>query len=99
MLVELRDVEVYIEPQEILTKALEEGDLSVDMTVRECIINDGADEVLDVVDNSDITNYCQRHELMDEVSYEEIAKNITTLNQNEKANLVWLLLTSAKDIT
>ena len=99
MLVELRDVEVYIEPQEILTKALEEGDLSVDTAVRECIINDGANEVLDAVDNSDITDYCQRHEIMDQMSYEEVAKNVATLNQTEKAKLVWLLLTNAKDLT
>ena len=99
MLVELRDVEVYVEPQEILTKALEEGDLSVDTAVRECIINDGVDEVLKAINNSDLTDYCERHELMPNIDFYAVATHITTLNQDEKAKLLWLLLTSRKDLS
>ncbi len=99
MLVELRDVEVYIEPDEILTKALEEGDLSADTVVRECIINDGVDSVLDAIDNGDITDYCERLELTTQLDFEQVAANVRQMNQTEKAKLMWMLLTSAKEVS
>jgi len=93
MLVELRDVEVYVEPEEILTKALEEGDLSVDTVVRECIINDGVEDVLDSVDNSDITAYCEKHNIMDLAQgFEMVMETVPTITQEQKAQLLWLLL-------
>ena len=97
MLYELRDVEVYIEPDEVLTKALEEGDITIDTLVRECISEDGVDSVLDAVDNSDITDYCERLELVLPVNFTQMATNIRSLNQDEKAKLIWLLLTTAKE--
>ena len=99
MLVELRDIEVYVEPEEILTKALEEGDLSADTVVRECIINDGVDSVLDAVDNSDITDYCERLELTTQLDFEQVAANVRLMDQTEKAKLLWMLLTSAKQVS
>jgi len=93
MLVELRDVKVYIEPEEILTKALEEGDLSVDTVVRECIINDGSEDVLDAVDNSDITAYCEKYEIMEITQdFEMVIGTVSTLTQEQKAQLLWLLI-------
>ena len=62
MLYELKGVEVYIEPDEVLTKVLEEGDISTDTIVRKCISEDGVDSVLEAIDNSDITDYCERFE-------------------------------------
>ena len=97
MLYELRDVEVYIEPDEVLTKALEEGDLTIDTMVRECISEDGVDSVLDAVDNSDITDYCERLELIPEINFQQISSTLHRLDQNEKAKLMWLLLTTAKE--
>jgi len=97
MLIELRDVEVYVEPDDIMTKALEEGDLTIDTLVRECISEEGVDSVLDAVDNSDITDYCERLELTPPVDFTQISTNIRSLNQDEKAKLIWLLLTTAKE--
>jgi hypothetical protein len=86
MLVELRDVEVHIEPETVLVQALEEGDISVDAIVRECISQDGADIVLDAIDNDDITSYSKRFGLADELP------NLEALDQEDKAKLLWLLL-------
>ena len=95
MLVELRDVEVYIEPEEILTKALEEGDLSADTVVHECIINDGVEAVLDAIDNEEIAEYCKRLGLIDDLlDFEKIVSSVTELNQIQKAQLIWLILKS-----
>jgi len=79
-----------------MTKALEEGDLSINTLVRECISNDGVDSILDAVDNSDITDYCERLELIPPVDFTQISTTIRSLNQDEKAKLIWLLLTAEK---
>ena len=93
MLVELRDVEVYVEPDDILIKALEEGDLRTDNVVSICINEDSADEVLSAVDNEDIKHYCALHDLLKEdVTYDNILTSIPLLTDTEKARLLWSLL-------
>jgi hypothetical protein len=93
MLVELRDVEVYVEPDEILKKALEEGDLSVDKVVRACIYEESSDAVLEALEHSDIEDFCKRHEIGAAViDYETIALALKSLTNQEKAQLLWLLL-------
>ena len=93
MLVELRDVEVYVEPDDILIKALEEGELRTDNVVNICINEDSADEVLSAVDNEDIKYYCALHDLLKEdVTYENILSSLALLTNTEKARLLWELL-------
>ena len=93
MLVELRDVEVHVEPETILVQALEEGDISVDAIIRECISQDGADVVLDAIDNDDITSYSKRFGLTCELpKLDEIILGVRELDQEDKAKLLWLLL-------
>ncbi len=93
MLIELRDVEVHIEPETVLTQALQEGDISLDTIVRECINEDGADAVLDAVDNSDIESYSKRFGITDELpNLDEIALGLRELDQTDKAKILWLLL-------
>lgn len=92
MLIELRDVEVYVEPDEILKKALEEGDLKVDQVVRACIYEESAEAVLDAIDHDDIEHYCKRHDIGTTMNFETIASAIKDLTQLEKAQLLWLLL-------
>ena len=93
MLVELRDVEVHVEPETILVQALEEGDISVDAIIRECISQDGADVVLDAIDNDDITSYSKRYGLADELpKLDEIILGVRELDQEDKAKLLWILL-------
>ena len=93
MLIELRDVEVHIEPETVLTQALQEGDISIDTIIRECISEDGADAVLDSVDNSDIESYSKRYGLADELpNLDEIVLGLRELDQTDKAKLLWLLL-------
>jgi hypothetical protein len=93
MLIELRDVEVYVEPDEILKKALEEGDLRIDQVVKECIYEESAEAVLDVIDHSDIEHYCKRHDIGTTiVDFETIASAVKNLTNLEKAQLLWLLL-------
>ena len=93
MLVELRDVEVHINPETVLVQALEEGDISVDAIIRECISQDGADVVLDAIDNDDITSYSKRFGLVDELpKLDEIILGVRELDKEDKAKLLWLLL-------
>ncbi len=93
MLIELRDVEVYVEPDEIFKKALEEGDLSVDKVVRECIYEESAEAVLDVIEHGDIEHYCKRHDIgTTVVDFETIAGALDNLTNLEKAQLLWLLI-------
>ncbi len=93
MLVELRDVEVHVEPETILVQALQEGDISIDAIIRECISEEGADAVLDAIDNDDITSYSKRFGLADELpNLDEIILGVRELDQEDKAKLLWLLL-------
>ena len=93
MLIELRDVEVHIEPETVLTQALQEGDISLDTIIRECISEDGADAVLDSIDNNDIESYSKRFGLADELpNYDEIVLGLRELDQDDKAKLLWQLL-------
>ena len=93
MLVELRDVEVHIEPETILTQAIQEGDISTDILISECISNDGVEKVLDAIDNDDIIDYSKRYALADELpNLDEIVLGVRELNQTDKAKLLWLLL-------
>ena len=93
MLVELRDVEVHVEPRDIITQALQEGDISTDTIISECISEDGAEAVLDSIDNNDIKSYVERFGLAEELSnLEEIVLGVRELSQDDKAKLLWLLL-------
>jgi len=93
MLVELRDVEVHIEPNNILTQALQEGDININTLIYECMNEEGAESVLDAVDNSDITDYCKKYELGIELdTYNQIITAIKELSESEKALILWHLL-------
>ncbi len=93
MLVELRDVEVHIEPQEILIQALQDYDLSIDTVISQCIYEENADEVLKAIDNADIQNYCEVNNISTTTNdFESITLTVKELNQQEKAQLVWMLL-------
>ncbi|MDD3597092.1 hypothetical protein [Sulfuricurvum sp.] len=93
MLIELRDVEVYVEPDEILKKALEEGDLSVDKVVRACIYEESSDAVLEALEHCDIEDFCKRHEIGTVVvDFETILSMLNTLTNQEKAQMLWLLI-------
>ena len=95
MLVELQQVEVFIEPNDILTQALEEGDISIDRVISECITEEGAEAVLDAIDNYDIKDYVEKYELHSDVEidmYAQVLEIIQKLSQTDKAKLLWQLL-------
>lgn len=93
MLVELRDVEVHVEPEEILTQALQEGDVTVSTAVSLCIDEEGIERVLDAIENDDIRTYCDNNSIYDYLEdFESIAAAVKELTQPEKAQLVWMLL-------
>ena len=93
MLIELRDVEAHIEPEEILTQALQEGDISVGSAVYHCIDEDGVDSVLGAIDNEDIRTYCDNRSIYNQLEdFESITIAVKDLTQPEKAQLVWMLL-------
>jgi len=93
MLVELKDVEIHIEPEEILIQALQDYDLSIDTVVSQCIYEEDVNAVLETIDNADIQNYCENNNISITTNgFESIAKVVKELNQQEKAKLVWMLL-------
>ncbi len=93
MLVELKDVEVFIEPNEILTQALEEGDLAVDRVIQDCLTEEGVESVLDAVDNNDIRDYVEKYDLDIEIDvYDQVARAVKEFTQEQKAQLLWQLL-------
>ena len=93
MIVEVKYAEIDIEPETILVQALQEGDISIDAIIRECISEEGADAVLDAIDNDDITSYSKRCGLTDELpQIDAIVLGVRELDQEDKAKLLWLLL-------
>ena len=92
MLVELRDVEVYVEPDDILSKALSNGDLSISDAICICEEEAGAQEILDSIDDEDIQKYCNDKELELECDFESMAKSLKGLSQKERASLLWMII-------
>jgi len=92
MLIELRDVEVYVEPDDILIRALSNGDLSISDAVSICEEEAGASEILESIDDEDIQKYCNDKELELECDFEMMAKNLKGLSQEERAKLLWFII-------
>ena len=92
MLVELKYVEVEIEPDDILIRALSNGDLSISDAVSICEEEAGTQEVLDSIDDEDIQKYCNDKELELECNFESMAKNLKGLSQEERAQLLWFII-------
>jgi len=100
MLIELRDVEVHIEPEKVLVQALQEGDISTNTIIRECIEEDGSsDIILGAISYDDIDNFCKRTGISQIVpSLEEITQGLKELSDTDKAKLLWLLLKSDNEV-
>ena len=95
MLVELRDVEVHIEPELILTQALNDGEITIDTVIRECISEGGDECVLDAIDNDDILKYVKEYDLDIEIDmYDRVLRAIAEFSDTDKARLLWQLLKS-----
>ena len=93
MLVELRDVEVHIEPETVLTQAIQEGDISIDTIIRECINEDGVESILDAVNNEDICEYAQKYHIELGInSVLQITMAVHKLSDEDKAKVLWQLL-------
>ena len=93
MLVELKDVEAHIEPEEILIQALQEGDISIDSVVRACMEEEGTDAVLEAIENDVIKQYCYDKDINIELKYfDQISDAVKEFNSTEKAMLLWQLL-------
>ena len=94
MLVELRDVEVYVEPDDILKQALQDGDISVRDTLSLCEDEVGMQDMLEELapDGDDIQQYCNRKKIELEYDFEEIVKSLKVLTQKERASLMWFII-------
>mgnify|MGYP006883146842 CR=1 FL=1 len=93
MLLELRDVEVHIEPVEVLTQALQDYDLSVNDTINICIDEESVDTVLEAIENEDIKAYCYNKDINIELNYfPQICEAVKEFTTQEKAMLLWQLL-------
>ena len=92
MLIELRDVEVYVEPDDILSKALCDGDLSIRDAISICEDEAGTKEVLDSIADEDIKNYCDTKGIEIKYDFEMIASSLKHLSQEERASLLWFII-------
>jgi len=93
MLIELRDVEVHIEPELILTQALEDGELTVDSVIRECITEGGDECVLDAIDNDDILDYVKEYDLDIKIDmYDRVLRAVAEFTDTDRAKLLWQIL-------
>ena len=93
MLVQLQEVEVYLEPKEIVQQALEHGDIYADELISICIDHESTDYVLESIDNDKIKQYCYNKDLnLDEMYFEQISEAVKVFTTDEKAKLLWLLL-------
>ena len=93
MLVELKDVEVFIEPQEILQQALQDGDIRISDIVDACVDEEGNDAVLEVFDHEVIKQFCYDKDINIELKYfDQISAAVQEFSKTEKAMLLWQLL-------
>ena len=92
MLVTLRDVEVYVEPEEIIFQSLNDGDISVRNVVAMCQEEAGTEEVLKSIEDRDIQVYCDTKGIELKCNLKMIIKNIRILSKEERASLLWELM-------
>jgi len=93
MLVELKDVEVFIEPKDILSQALSEGDITIQDVISQCIYEESVSEVLDSIDKEEIESYCLSNRISNHLlTLDDIAVALPSLNKTDKAKLLWLIL-------
>ena len=93
MLVELKDVEVHIEPIEVLQQALQDYDLSLSDVISICIDESSVDTVLEEIDHEDLKSYCYDKDINIELKYfDQISAAVQEFSKNEKAMLLWQLL-------
>ena len=94
MLVELKYVEVEIEPEEILSQALRDGDLSVRDILSLCEDEVGMQDILEELapDGSEIQRYCDAKRIELEYNFEDIARSLKHLRDDERASLLWLII-------
>ena len=92
MLISLKQVEIEVEPEEVLFQALREGDLSINDAVSICEEEAGAQEVLESVDDEDIQRYCEEHGIELEQNFKTIVKSLKSLTQEERASLLWFII-------
>ena len=93
MLVELKDVEVFVEPEKIFTQALQEGDISIKKVIELCEYEEGEESILDEIDNDRIRDYCKKYDLnIDLDSYSQVINVVDDFTHQERALLLWKLL-------
>ena len=93
MLVELKDVEVHIEPIEVLQQALQDYDLSITDVISICIEESSEDTVLEVIRADVIKQYCYDKDINIELKYfNQISDAVKEFSSQEKAMLLWQLL-------
>jgi len=93
MLIELQDVEVHIEPRDILIQALRDGDITVDSVIYECTSEESVTAVLDALDKDDIEEYVEEHGIASSYAdLSSIIRGLRILNEDDKAKVLWILL-------
>ena len=92
MLVELKYVEVEIEIEEVFSQAIRDGDLSIRDAVSICEDESDAEEILNLISDEDIQQYCDTKGIELECDFEMMTKNLKGLSTEERASLLWHLL-------
>lgn len=94
MLVELKYVEIEIEPEEILSQALRDGDLSVRDTLSLCEDEASMQDILEELepDGDDILRYCDAKNIELTYDFEAIVKSLKDLTQEQRASLLWFII-------
>ena len=92
MLVELKYVEIDIEIEEVFGQAIRDGDLTIGDAVSICEDESDAEEILDLISDEDIQQYCDTKGIELECDFEMMTKNLKGLSTEERASLLWHLL-------
>lgn len=94
MLVELRDIEVHIEPREILQQALQDYDLPITDAIATCLEESSSFEILDCIEQDTIKQFVEERGIYIENydHYSQILNGVKKLASTEKAMLLWQLL-------
>jgi len=92
MLVELKYVEVEIEIEDIFSQAIRDGDLTIRDAVSICEDESDTEEILDLIRDEDIQQYCDTKGIELECDLEMMTKNLKRLSAEERASLLWHLL-------
>lgn len=88
MIIELRDIEAYIEPQDIIYQALREREIELDNIIGICSDEYGVDRVLESFGIDELLEYCSKDKSYSKHIFDLFLESLKSYDREKKAQVL-----------